>query len=512
MGEPFTNLTIARSRARGGNLWHAAVVGTGDLRRALVRRVALASLVASATFIGYYQLVGRIPEGYTRARTVGTNAVYAAIGISLLALMTDRRLRRSFEVEWRALLGPEPADVTVRTAVVRQPWRLALSVVVSWSAAIVFAMADDLLRTDYENAVVELVGIGLGTLANASLVYLLAERVLRPLFAPALAPGDIAAATAGIGPRIFVAWALGAALPLAGIVVTPLLHDEGDPFPATVPMVYLACLGLAVGLVMTRLTARSVAEPLESVRSALARVETGDVDVAVAVDDAGEVGHLQSGFNQMVEGLRARQVLEDLFGRHVGADVARRAVERGVSLGGELRPVSVVFVDLIGSTRMAERLPAAEVVDAVNRFLGLVVRAVTDEGGWVNKFAGDGALCVFGAPEPQPDHAARALRAAARLRDELHTAGIDAGIGLASGDAVAGNVGTESRYEYTVMGRPVNEAARLTDLAKQRPARLLVAAVTVRESGAPDWIDAGTVELRGVGTPVAVCEPARARP
>ena len=482
-------------------------MGTGELRRALVRRVALASLIASATFVGYYQLVGDIPEGYTRTRTVRMNSVFSIIGIALLALITDRRLRRSFEPEWRILLGPEPPDVTVRTAVVRQPWRLALWVVQAWAVAIVFAITEDLVRTDYENAVGELVGIGLGTLANASLVYLLAERVLRPLFAPALAPGDIGGATAGIGPRIFVAWALGAALPLAGIIVTPRLHSEGDPFPATTPMVYLGCLGLAVGLVMTRLTVRSVAEPLESVRSALARVETGDIDVAVAVDDAGEVGHLQSGFNQMVEGLRERRELEDLFGRHVGADVARRAVAGGVSLGGELRAVSVFFVDLIGSTQLAEERGAAEVVRLVNRFLGMVVEAATAEGGWVNKFAGDGALCVFGAPEPQPDHAARCLRAAIRLRDTMRAAGVDAAIGLSSGEVVAGNVGAESRYEYTVMGRPVNEAARLTDLAKQRPARLLVAAATVQESGARDWVDAGSVELRGVRQPVAVCEP-----
>jgi adenylate cyclase len=136
------------------------------------------------------------------------------------------------------------------------------------------------------------------------------------------------------------------------------------------------------------------------------------------------------------------------------------------------------------------------------------VEAATAEGGWVNKFEGDGALCVFGAPEPQPDHAARCLRAATRLRDALRAARVDAAIGLSSGEAVAGNVGAESRYEYTVMGRPVNEAARLTDLAKQRPGRLLVSAATVHASGAQDWIDAGTVELRGVRMPVAVCEPA----
>jgi adenylate cyclase len=243
------------------------------------------------------------------------------------------------------------------------------------------------------------------------------------------------------------------------------------------------------------------------VRTGWARVRDGAVDVHVPVDDAGDVGLLQSGFNDMVAALRERKQLEDLFGRHVGTDVARRAMKAGAVLGGESVAVSVFFVDLIGSSRMAEEQPAEEVVAHINRFLAEVVDATTEEGGWVNKFEGDGALCVFGAPVQQADHAARALRASHVLRDRLRDLGVDAGIGVSSGEVVAGNVGTESRYEYTVIGRPVNEAARLTDLAKQRPSRLLAAATTVALASSDGWAGAGTVDLRGVREPVAVCEP-----
>jgi adenylate cyclase len=227
---------------------------------------------------------------------------------------------------------------------------------------------------------------------------------------------------------------------------------------------------------------------------------------------------LQSGVNQMVAGLRERQRLADLFGRHVGTEVAERALAQGSGLNSEQREASALFVDLIGSTALAEVLTPDGVVDVLNTFFGAVVRVVAAEGGWVNKFEGDGALCVFGAPAMQPDHAARALRAARRLRDELRSVGkahpgLDAAIGVSSGRLVAGNVGTEQRYEYTVIGQPVNAAARLSDLAKSRDARVLASADAIERSGdeATHWLSRGTVGLRGQAAPTAIYEPIEVR-
>ena len=132
----------------------------------------------------------------------------------------------------------------------------------------------------------------------------------------------------------------------------------------------------------------------------------------------------------------------------------------------------------------------------------------------MNKFQGDGALCVFGAPAAQPDHAARALRAARSLRSrltelaEVHP-GMDAAIGISSGTVVAGNVGTEKRYEYTIIGGPVNEAARLTELAKGRPGRVVASFASVRRCGgeAERWAPLGSVALRGQSSPTDIFEP-----
>ena len=120
-------------------------------------------------------------------------------------------------------------------------------------------------------------------------------------------------------------------------------------------------------------------------------------------------------------------------------------------------------------------MPPSEVVRLLNKFFRVVVEAVEHEGGLVNKFQGDAALCVFGAPAASDDPAGQALRAARTLarRLEREVPEIGFGIGVSAGRAVAGNVGAERRFEYTVIGDPVNEAARLCPLAKERPERVV---------------------------------------
>jgi adenylate cyclase len=172
-----------------------------------------------------------------------------------------------------------------------------------------------------------------------------------------------------------------------------------------------------------------------------------------------------------------------------------------------------MFVDLVGSTGLAATRPPAEVVALLNRFFSLVVEVVHRHGGWVNKFEGDAALCVFGAPEDQPDAAGRALAAARELRNRLRQElpELEAGIGVSAVSVVAGNVGAAERFEYTVIGDPVNEAARLTEIAKTSPGGVLasgsaVAACDVGE--AERWQLDGEVVLRGRGRPTRIASPA----
>lgn len=354
----------------------------------------------------------------------------------------------------------------------------------------------------------------LGGLATSALVYLLVERTFRPLFALALA-GDVPerSGAMSVRARLMLSWALGADLFLVMIGLLYLGRPSGHP-PSTISIWFLVDTGLFAGAIVLYVAARSVADPLRDLRQAVGRVRSGDLDVEVEVDDGAEVGLLQAGFNKMVAGLRERRQLQDLFGRYVGEDVAREALEHGVRLGGERREVSALFVDLLGSTTLAQTRSPDDVVDLLNRFFDIVVRTVAAEGGWVNKFEGDGALCVFGAPMAQDDHATRALRAARTIRREIlalsaSEAGIDAAVGVSSGTVVAGNVGAEQRYEYTVIGDPVNQAARLTDEAKHRLGRVLASeeAVARADGESRSWVVADEVHLRGRSDPTLVYEP-----
>ena len=147
-------------------------------------------------------------------------------------------------------------------------------------------------------------------------------------------------------------------------------------------------------------------------------------------------------------------------------------------------------------------------VALLNEFFAEVVEAVDEQGGWVNKFEGDAALAVFGAPTPLPNRAAAALAAARELdaRLQQRVRGLSAAIGVAAGTVVAGHVGAESRFEYTVIGDPVNEAARLTELAKERPSRVLASGTTLAAAGeeARHWQLGESVTVRGRSQPTAL--------
>src|SRR5258705_12478534 len=228
--------------------------------------------------------------------------------------------------------------------------------------------------------------------------------------------------------------------------------------------------------------------------------------------EASKLGLLQAEFHDMVRDRAERQRLLALFGGYVGEDVARRALERGPELGGRERDVAGLFVDLVGSTQLASTRPAAEVVSLLNEFFRVVVGTVNRHGGFVNKFQGDAALCVFGAPIEHPDASGAALAASRELHDELiRVLGeTDFGIGVSAGRAIAGHIGAQARFEYTVIGDPVNEAARLTELAKLEQGHVLASAIAV--SGALDaealcWDVGEIVELRGRTAPTQLARP-----
>jgi adenylate cyclase len=483
-----------------------------------MKRVPAAHLFGALVILGY--LLWLPPPGGRSSIRISDLIVTAVAFVAYLALSFHVGYRwcnrlASGATSWVEQERPPTPDEA--NATLSLPWRFAVVSFVLWlGAAAVFAPLSLIFDgTGFQSARVSL-GIILAGLTTSALAFLVAERGMRPAFALALANGrPPGARRLRLGPKLVLFWALGSGVPLLAIALSRMGLGPRAQAELIGPVVGIAVLGVVVGFAMSLVAARILSDPLEQLRKAVARVENDDLDVEVLVDDAGTLGYLQTGFNRLVAGLRERRRLEDLFGRHVGVDVASRALADGVNLDGERREVSVMFVDLVGSTSLVQREGAEVVVGTLNAFFDVVVDVVTAERGWVNKFEGDGALCVFGAPAEQSDHAARALRAANTLRRELLALAVarpevDAAVGVSSGMAVAGNVGAAQRYEYTVIGDPVIEAARLTEAAKARLGRVLASEETIARSAGEGrgWDVVGELDLRGRSSSTLAFEPA----
>jgi adenylate cyclase len=346
--------------------------------------------------------------------------------------------------------------------------------------------------------------------------YLATEFALRPIAAQALEAGPPPRRFApGVMGRTVTVWLLGSAVPVAGIVMAAVFALTRTTLTQTqfaVAVLILALVAIIFGFILMWISAWLTATLVRVVRDALKRVEEGDLNSNLVVFDGTELGELQRGFNAMVDGLRERERVRDLFGRHVGREVAAAAEQQRWQLGGEERHVAVLFVDVIGSTQLVTGRPPIEVVTLLNRFFAVVVDEVDCHQGLLNKFEGDAALAVFGAPthlERPEDEALAAARAIARrLHDEVPEC--PAGVGVAAGQVVAGNVGAYERFEYTVIGDPVNEAARLCELAKSTPGRLLASSAAVEnaaESERAHWSFGDTVSLRGYDEPTRLALP-----
>lgn len=484
------------------------------LRRQWAAREAVATVAGALvvfTFLHAFH-TAEDPSHPGHAAVTGSLQLFAYLAVAL-PIGWAWRERRSRAL-WRWLAQDRPAAPGERDFVLREPLRELVVPATLWGGAAILFSGLELPHLSH--AVQTAVTIALGGVTTCALVYLLVERLLRPATARALvhSPPERPIGP-GVPARLITAWGLASGVPLLGLgllSVDALGGDFKDAGSLAVAVLVLTAAGLAAGAIATVLSARALADPIGAVRQALARVHAGDLEVRVPIDDGSEVDLLQAGFNEMAAGLRERERLRDLFGRHVGEEVARQALREGVSLGGEVREVAALFVDLVGSAAVASRRPPEEVVWFLNRFFAIVVDVVEAHGGWVNKFEGDAALCVFGAPTEQPDAGGRALGAGRVLADRLDhdLPQLDAGIGISAGPAVAGNVGAERRLEYTVVGDPVNEAARLCELSKERPGRVLASGAALERASADEaarWSLGEQIVLRGRHEPTLLAAP-----
>ncbi len=240
-------------------------------------------------------------------------------------------------------------------------------------------------------------------------------------------------------------------------------------------------VAFTISLELTYLLARSIIDPVTQLQRATAQVAAGDLSVQVPVASNDETGQLAQSFNAAVAGLAERERLREAFGAYVDPEVGERVLREGVSLEGEEVEATVLFVDIRGFTALAERSSARELVALLNEFFETAVPCLTRHGGHANKFVGDGLLGVFGAPERRRDHADRAVAAAAEMAQLIPArfgGRVAVGIGVNSGPVVVGTVGGGGRVDFTVIGDPVNTAARVEEATRETGDTVLVTAAT----------------------------------
>jgi len=305
-------------------------------------------------------------------------------------------------------------------------------------------------------------------------VHSLAEAPLRPLRS-ALA-GDKGIGDSLPRPRpTFATWTnlsmLGVAFAFAvsGAMLTAVF-DRANQTPALWVVIGFG-LTLGFGIPITVFASFSPAlKPIEDLAEGTTRVAAGDYSRRLPVVQDDDLGVLAASFNRMQAGLAERQRLQAAFGTYVDPTLAARLLEQGDDVfTGERREVTVMFVDIRDFTPFAEANTAEDTVARLNALFDIMAPAVVDAGGHVNKFLGDGALAVFGAPNDLADHADAAVTAAVRIH-RVVAARFDGtlriGIGINTGLVIAGTIGGGGKLEFTLIGDTVNIAARVEQLTK----------------------------------------------
>lgn len=243
--------------------------------------------------------------------------------------------------------------------------------------------------------------------------------------------------------------------------------------------------GLLISAIGALTLARSVSAPVQALTKGVQSIRGGDLTLRVKTNSSDELGQLGQAFNEMAEGLEDKERVRNLLGKVVSEEIASELLENKIELGGEEKELTVLFCDIRNFTQLCESQPPKEVLAGLNSFFSEAAKVIESERGVIDKYMGDAVMALFGAPVRHGGEETRAVAAALQLRENysrsranepenLIAAEIEFGIGIASGTAVVGNMGSENRLNYSVIGDSVNTCARLESLTKFYQVPILV--------------------------------------
>ncbi|MFH1116189.1 MAG: adenylate/guanylate cyclase domain-containing protein [Pseudomonadota bacterium] len=269
------------------------------------------------------------------------------------------------------------------------------------------------------------------------------------------------------------------------------------------------------GFWLAVLFSRNLSEPTREIMDVAEKIRAGDYDSRAGVVTNDEIGFLGDRVNEMARGLKERERIREVFNLFTSPEIAREILSTGTAGMGETRVVTLLFSDLRDFTRMAEQLPPEQVVKSINRYFGEMSAAIVEHGGIVLQYVGDEIEAVFGAPLDDPNHADKAVAAAIEMRARLMAlnrerslSGLEPlrhGIGVHTGKALAGLVGSKHKISYAMVGDTVNVASRIQEINKDLNSDILISEQTYRSLRVRREVSAPvTVSVKGKANVVNV--------
>ncbi len=477
--------------------------------KAIIRKENIATFIinsigAFSTFF-YLNVIDPTPVAESTTSEVNPLNLFIFVFVGILTFGVGLRLGRKVEKgvsKWYMLIKSgkkTPADLpmNIKRDILNYPLYSSMITAMMWVlVGVIFALFNESLRI--------LVGIvSSGGLVATTMLYFIGDLFWRPMIPFFFPEGGLSAVHAFRLPvlgKLLIVFLFIGILPPALLVSLSLQRAEllltaSNPVAVLANLrilqIFILSIIFIISIGLAFFTTRSITNPIDDLRKAMGQVQKNNLDARVFVTTNDELGYLGEHFNQMTAGLRQKEMLRNLLNIYISPEVAQEALTHGTKLGGELIECSVLFSDIRGFTTISETLQPDDLMSLLNRYMSMMVEVIVQNGGMVNKFGGDSLLAIFGTPlNPSENHAEQAVRSAQAMlhalerfnQDEENSPHLQIGIGIATGTAVAGNIGGRERIEYTVIGDTVNLASRLEEKTKIIEGLILISEKTYQQA------------------------------
>ncbi len=454
-----------------------------------------------------------------RAANLGLLAFLLPVSIWILLALASP-VNRALKLLAKDAQVPAHAMEAARRRAVNIPFQAALMNLIAWiipsvSFPLVFKLRGPGSAFDLGVAIVY-------NFSNAVMITLLAfvllEQACRKTAMPKLFPlggikGQEKTLSLTIRSKLMIVYCAICLIPMFQTAL--MMNANGSYADPAVALAHLGMFSLILftfvaiyGLWLALLFARNISAPAHEIMKVTERIAEGDYETRVRVMSNDEMGYLGDRVNEMAKGLKERERLREVFNLFTSPEISREVLSGKTFAGGEIRRVTLLFADLRGFTSMAERFPPEQVLDSINSYFDEMSAAIVDHGGIILQYVGDEIEAVFGAPLDDPNHADKAVATALAMRARLmelnakrSSSGKEPfshGIGIHTGPALAGLVGSRYKISYALVGDTVNVASRIQELNKQMDSDILISGDTYDSLTVPHRVSEPlTVSVKG---------------